>query len=740
MPPRSATPQTPRRTGGVPDGAIVGLLAVLLGTTALVWAATGLGALVSHGHLPHPLPFLSTAVAIRHLATAPNDLAGAWPGTPRADLPSPAAFWLTFFALLSVALTLLLSAAAARAKRRAAHQAQAAWRAGAPGGQSAAGGDGEPGHDGAYQERPPGAAPVARPTHPEGWGASGVPDTSGGWGPQVGPPGPRRAPGAGGPAQPTAPLTVPHPDHRASSGRPDGSGTRPATGRAAEADWASAPGTAAGTAGGAAAGTAGVPTGGWADATVVADVAEIAGASQATPAPTGPVGAPAPGGLVPRPAGATAAGWARTDREPAVVRRFTMPAHGTLCVFAPEAGSVARRALVSGVIAGATSGPLVVVTADTHLWDVRPPYRHALRFDPQHLTAEDAEDAAETLDGTVTRGRWAPQSGCAEPVVASARARALLLPTVRPVADREEQAARALAETLLRCWLRAAALDGRPFRHVARWVGGVTGTGAGTGRQEAVAVLQSAATPVDVAAGEEPWAGQLQSALLQSAPALDAALGRVRAALGAVAELHVLAACTPSTPDSALNPEALLTGGAAGSLYVLGRAGDGRLREPRTDAVPLGPAAHSAMPLLSALVDDVVQRAWHASPQKGSEDPAPGPLLVLDDIAAVAPFPTLPQLMADGSAQGLRALALLRSPEQARARWGERAVHSLWTSADHRAVLGPLSPAPLAALLASVGAAEYAPQPGLAEDELLLLPGRQLTTTPQRFRITLPGV
>ncbi|MEY9876104.1 hypothetical protein ABH931_005611 [Streptacidiphilus sp. MAP12-33] len=703
----------------MPDGAIVGLLAVLLGTTVLVWGATGLGALISHGHFPHPLPFLSTAPAIRHLATAPNDLPGAWPGTPAGSLPSPAAFWLTFFALLAVALTLLISAATARAKRRAAHSA-AVRRA------TVATQPDRPWNEG---EAHPGAGPAAPAPH-----NAPVPP------PPRRAPGPREGASVGMPGRLPAPVTVPVAGDQGAS--------------ADRASWSARSGT--------------VPESQAASAALhapgQAHPPSSAPSSAPSSTPPSPWTAAPPSATVPRPGGATAAGWARAGARAGQfgsgnpTPRFTMPPSGTVCVFAPEAGSAARRALVSSVIAETKSGPLVVVTSDPFLWDTRPPYRRALRFDPQHVTTEGDEDAGDTPP---PRGRWAPHSGCAEPVVATARARALLLPTARPVADREEQAVRALAETLLRCWLRAAALDGRPFRHVARWAtggsgggsgggsagglgsvaghgpGNGSGSGTGGGRQEAVAVLQSAATAADVASGDEPWAGQLQAALLHASPTLDAALGRVRAALGAVAELHVLAACTPGGPESALDPEALLTGGTAGSLYVLGRSGDGRLREPGGDS---GPVAHSAMPLLSALVDDVVQRAWHSSPQNGSERPLPGPLLVLDDIAAVAPFPTLPQLMADGTAQGLRALTLLRSPEQARARWGERAVHSLWTTADHRAVLGPLSPAPLAALLASVGAAEYAPQPGLGEHDMLLLPGRHHPAElPQRFRITAPG-
>ena len=43
--------------------------------------------------------------------------------------------------------------------------------------------------------------------------------------------------------------------------------------------------------------------------------------------------------------------------------------------------------------------------------------------------------------------------------------------------------------------------------------------------------------------------------------------------------------------------------------------------------------------------------------------------LVLDDVAAVAPLPQLPELLAAGTDRGLPTLALLRSREQARTRW-----------------------------------------------------------------------
>lgn len=43
--------------------------------------------------------------------------------------------------------------------------------------------------------------------------------------------------------------------------------------------------------------------------------------------------------------------------------------------------------------------------------------------------------------------------------------------------------------------------------------------------------------------------------------------------------------------------------------------------------------------------------------------------LVLDDVAAVAPLPQLPELLSTGEDQGMPTLVLLRSQEQGRARW-----------------------------------------------------------------------
>jgi hypothetical protein len=77
------------------------------------------------------------------------------------------------------------------------------------------------------------------------------------------------------------------------------------------------------------------------------------------------------------------------------------------------------------------------------------------------------------------------------------------------------------------------------------------------------------------------------------------------------------------------------------------------------------------MPLLTALTASVVEHGRRMAARSSDGRLDPPMTLVLDDVAAVAPLPRLPELLASGQDQGLPTLALLRSQEQARARWPE---------------------------------------------------------------------
>ncbi|WP_053641497.1 type IV secretory system conjugative DNA transfer family protein, partial [Streptomyces sp. NRRL F-6492] len=304
---------------------------------------------------------------------------------------------------------------------------------------------------------------------------------------------------------------------------------------------------------------------------------------------------------------------------------------GTTLFGPPE---VRRPAAVQAV--RDAEGPVLVVTSDPTVWsdtkDARGKLGPVLVYDPGHLC------------DTPGRLHWSPVEGCEDPETARARAAALLAP-VRPH-SRLDAATADTAETLLRCWLHAAAVDGRPFRQVHRWA-------QGSDAPEPVRVLRSHPRAVS------GLAGLLESALTAHPESRRLAQELTARAFSAFSTVHIREACTPNRTDSLALASFVPEGG---TLYVVGES----IEDPRTHP--------GAMPLLTALAASVVEhgRRMAARSSDGRLDP---PLtLVLDDVAAVAPFPAFPALLAEGRLRGLPTLALMRSREQARTRWPNDAL------------------------------------------------------------------
>ncbi|MFD8454400.1 P-loop NTPase family protein [Streptomyces coelicoflavus] len=276
-------------------------------------------------------------------------------------------------------------------------------------------------------------------------------------------------------------------------------------------------------------------------------------------------------------------------------------------------------------------GAALVVTSNPALWsetkDARAKLGPTHLYDPNHLC------------DTPARFHWSPTAGCEDKQTATARAAALLAP-VRPTA-RLDQAVADTAELLLRSYLHAAAIDGRTVRHVHRWSQGLQ-------VQDAVRVLR---THPKAAPGS---AGELEGSLTAHPERRDMAQQLTARALAALSTVNVREACTPHRSD-ALALDSFVH--EQGTLYVVGES----IEDPRTSA--------GAMPLLTALVSSVVERGRRMAERSSSGRLDPPMTLVLDDVAAVAPLPQLPELLAGGTDLGLPTLALLRSREQGRARW-----------------------------------------------------------------------
>ncbi|NJQ08676.1 hypothetical protein HCN56_24660 [Streptomyces lonarensis] len=158
----------------------------------------------------------------------------------------------------------------------------------------------------------------------------------------------------------------------------------------------------------------------------------------------------------------------------------------------------------------------------------------------------------EQLTDTPVRLRWAPHHGCADPAVARARAAALLAP-VRPSAPVFQLDAET-AETVLRCYLHAAALTGEPFTTVHRWA-----------QNNATDPARTLRSHPRVAPGASM---ELEAALTSHPERRDAALALINRSLAGLEDPAVRRACTPGKADAAALAELLESGG---TLYVVGR-------------------------------------------------------------------------------------------------------------------------------------------------------------------------
>ncbi|MFD6691111.1 type VI secretion protein, partial [Streptomyces bacillaris] len=165
-------------------------------------------------------------------------------------------------------------------------------------------------------------------------------------------------------------------------------------------------------------------------------------------------------------------------------------------------------------------------------------------YDPGHLTEAPV------------RLRWAPQRDCAEMSRARERATRLLAP-VRP---REPvfQLDAETAETLLRCFLHAAALAGESFQQIPRWASG-----------------RSAGEPGKILRTHPGAAGgaamELESALTVHPGRRDAALRLISEALRPLDQVHIRQSCSPGRVDGLALDN---LGNEGATLYVVGAGAD----------------------------------------------------------------------------------------------------------------------------------------------------------------------
>jgi type IV secretion system protein VirD4 len=270
-----------------------------------------------------------------------------------------------------------------------------------------------------------------------------------------------------------------------------------------------------------------------------------------------------------------------------------------------------------------------------------------LAFDPQQL----APDAP--------RVRWSPIRGCEDPLIAINRARALSAGTGLNQGESGGDYWQQMVSAVLRSYLHAAALAGCSIKDLLAWVSRPTDP-------TPVRILKSES-------GAAPgWAEELAAQATVDPRQRDGVWSGLRRALDCLADPRVMETCSPP-PDEAFEPADFLA--QQGSLYLLGTTG----------------AQLSVAPLITALLEDLLDtaRTLAASAPHGRLDPPL--LLLLDEAANIAPIPTLPNLLADGGGTGITTVVVLQSLAQARSRWGSSGADAMWDAATTKVILGGLA-------------------------------------------------
>jgi len=226
--------------------------------------------------------------------------------------------------------------------------------------------------------------------------------------------------------------------------------------------------------------------------------------------------------------------------------------------------------------------------------------------------------------------RWSPVSGCEsfEWAVATAHH---LASAARPGAALSEAAHWVeRAEALLAPLLHAAAISERNLADVMRWVlghdlGEPSRILSSRGREMAGVVLSGIIATED----------RERSGILSTAAGLLAAYRSERA---------LQAACGPN-----FDPRAFAL--SAGTVYICAPAH----------------AQEQLAPLVVTLIEQI-RSAVYSRP--AGSVPV---VMALDEVAQIAPLPSLPAIAAEGGGQGLVTLACLQDLSQARVRWGAAA-------------------------------------------------------------------
>jgi type IV secretory pathway TraG/TraD family ATPase VirD4 len=330
------------------------------------------------------------------------------------------------------------------------------------------------------------------------------------------------------------------------------------------------------------------------------------------------------------------------DRKPVSART-----EDTAGVLAPPRAGKTMRIVVRRVLSAA--GPCLVTStkADIVRLTALP------RTDVGTVMVFDPEQVMSWPDPV----KWDVTAGCEDSSEATRRAGAII--AARPSGNESNGGFfKEAAETVLRCLLHAAALGGKDMRDVMVWMRDFENDTPYT-------ILR---THPKAANG---WESDLRKFCRSEArETVDSTDMSVRLSLSAFANEHVLDAVCPKAGETTIDPLTFHT--TTDTLYLLSESGEGSL----------------SAPVITALVRSIEHAARKAGERTASGRLDPVLTLILDEVANVAPIPTLPSLMSDGGGRGIVTWAIAQSRSQLRDKWGKDGAETILNSAAIQLVLG----------------------------------------------------
>lgn len=325
----------------------------------------------------------------------------------------------------------------------------------------------------------------------------------------------------------------------------------------------------------------------------------------------------------------------------------------TACTVAPPKWGKTTYMVVGQVI----DGPGAVITTST-------------RPDVLRLTVGERRKVGtiyvadfDGLSQYPNKVRWDMVAGCENAAVASERAAAMVNAMPRTgspsSADRYFDAG---CTMILEALLHAAALkEGGDMRDVIRW-------SQNFDEHEPANIVRSSSPTVPA------WAGNLNEWCRQNnADTIGNTKTSLSKITGPMKNEQVLSMLCPTDDDPGIDINGFTDG--KNTLYCLTRVSMNA----------------STAPIVTALVESIVQAAIRKSGATVSGKLAVHLSLILDEVANTCALPSLPSLMSEGGGNGLHTNVYVQTYSQLVNRWGEEGAETIFDSAAAKTIFGGIS-------------------------------------------------